>query len=122
MNRIALIALTLCFAASVALAHSSKTGVNGGLQVDAGAYHVEALADGTVLQVWLRNHSDKPVSSAGYKGAAILVIGGKPQRITLAPAGENKLSGTSEMPLPAALKGAVQITAPTGSTVQAKFE
>jgi hypothetical protein len=121
MNRI-LVALTLCFAASLAVAHASRTGVNGGLQVDAGGYHVEALSDGTVLQVWLRDQSDKPVSSAGYKGTAIFVIGGKPQRITLAPAGENRLSGTSEMPLPAALRGAVQITTPAGSTLQAKFE
>jgi hypothetical protein len=122
MNRRALLALTLSFAASVAFAHGAKTGVNGGPQVEAGSYHVEALADGTILQVWLRDRSDKPVSSVGFKGTAIFVIGGKPRRIPLAPAGDNKLTGTSQAPLSAALQGAVQITSPAGSTVQAKFE
>jgi hypothetical protein len=32
------------------------------------------------------------------------------------------LSGTASVSLPADLKGAVQITLPTGGTVQAKFE
>jgi hypothetical protein len=107
---------------AVASAHGPKIGVNGGPQADAGSYHVEALGQGTILQIWLRDHSNKPVSSVGYKGTAIFMIGGKPQRIPLAPAGDNKLTGRSEVQIPAALKGAVQITTPTGSTVQAKFE
>jgi hypothetical protein len=74
-----------------------------------------------MLQVFLRDHSDKDVASAGFKGTAILVVGGKPQRIPLTPAGANKLSGTSSVALPKEPKGAVQITTPTGSTVQAKF-
>jgi len=123
MTRRALVASAVIVAATaVAFAHGPKTGVNGGPQADAGSYHVEALGQGTILQIWLRDHSDKPVSSVGYKGTAIFLIGGKPQRIPLAPAGDNKLTGTSDVPLPTALKGAVQITTPTGSTVQAKFE
>jgi hypothetical protein len=38
------------------------------------------------------------------------------------PAGTNKLSGTSPVALPKEPKGAVQITTPTGSTLQAKFQ
>jgi hypothetical protein len=123
MTRGALLASTVIVAASgLAFAHGPKIGANGGPQVDAGSYHVEALAQGTILQISLRDRSGSPVSSVGYKGTAIFVIGGKAQRIPLAPAGENKLTGASEVPLPATLKGAVQITTPTGSTVQAKFE
>jgi hypothetical protein len=75
-----------------------------------------------VLQVYLKDHSDKTVSSSGFKGTAIFVVNGKAERITLTPAGENQLKGTSSVDLPAELKGAVQITTPTGSTVQAKFK
>lgn len=108
-------------AAPIASAHAPKVGANGGAQADAGSFHVEVLPQGSSLQVFLRDHSDKAVSTVGYKGLAIFVIEGKPQRIPLTPAGENKLTGTSAVTLPSEPKGAVQITTPSGSTVQAKF-
>jgi hypothetical protein len=116
------VAVALLAAPALVLAHSPKVGANGGAQVDAGSYHVELVPDGTTLQVFLRDHSDKEVASAGFKGTAIFVVGGKPQRIPLTPAGTNKLTGTSPVALPKEPKGAVQITTPTGSTVQAKFQ
>ena len=82
---------------------------------------MEVVAKGTSLQVFLRDHSDKVVLTDGYKGTAIFVVDGKPQRIPLAPAGDNALTGTSTVTIPREPKGAVQITTPTGSTVQAKF-
>ena len=102
-------------------AHAPKVGANGGPQADAGSFHVEVVAKGTSLQVFLRDHSDKVVLTDGYKGTAIFVVDGKPQRIPLAPAGDNALTGTSTVTIPREPKGAVQITTPTGSTVQAKF-
>ena len=82
---------------------------------------MEVVPKGTTLQVFLRDHSDKAVTTDGFKGTAIFVIEGKPQRIPLTSAGENRLSGTSSVNLPANPKGAVQITTPSGSTMQAKF-
>ena len=105
-----------------AQAHAPKIGANGGKQADAGNYHVEILPRGTRLRVYVRAHDgDKPVSTNGFKGVAIFVVGGKPQRIALVPAGDNALEGEGEVPLPASPAGAVQITTPTGSTIQAKF-
>lgn len=122
MKMIRITALAI-FAAIVspALAHAPKVGVNGGPQADAGSFHVEVVSEGTRLQIFLRDHSDKSVSTDGYKGTAIFVIDNKPERIPLVPAGANKMTGTSAVPLPAEPKGAVQVTTPTGSTVQAKF-
>jgi hypothetical protein len=119
--RIMLFAMALSVASGQALAHSTKTGVNGGRQTDAGNYHVEILPNGTTLRILLRDHGDRSVSTTGFKGTAILVVNGRPQRITLAPAGENALQGEASEPLPAEPTGAVQITTPTGATVQAKF-
>jgi hypothetical protein len=121
LTHIAAAALSIAIA-SAALAHSPKIGANGGRQADAGHFHVEVVPHGTMLQVFLRDHGDKAVLSAGFKGTAILVIEGKPQRVSLAPAGENKLTGTSAVSIPSEPKGAVQITTPTGSTFQAKFD
>jgi len=107
--------------ATPAFAHAPKMGAHGGAQTDAGSFHVEVVPQGTVLQVYLRDHADKAVETGGFKGTAIFVVDGKPQRIPLAPAGENRLTGTSAVTLPGEPKGAVQITAPDGRTVQAKF-
>ena len=111
----------LLAAPSIVLAHGPEIGVNGGAQADAGSFHVEIVPQGPSLKVFLRDHSDKAVTTDGFKGTAIFVIEGKPQRISLTPAGENRLSGTSPVTLPAKPKGAVQITTPSGSTLQAKF-
>ena len=115
------IAAVLLVAISTAFAHAPKVGANGGPQTDAGSFHVEVVPKGTILQVYLRDHSDKAVQSDGFKGTAIFVVDGKPLRINLSPSGENKLTGESSVELPNEPKGALQITTPTGSTVQAKF-
>ena len=105
-----------------ASAHGPKVGQNGGPQEDAGSFHVEVVPKGTLLQIYLKDHSNKVVNTNGFKGTAIFTINGKVERIILTPAGENQLKGTSSVDLPAEPKGAVQITTPTGSTVQAKFK
>ena len=70
------VAAALTTATFAALAHAPKVGVHGGPQVDAGSFHVEIVPRGTLLQVYLRDHSDKAVSTQGWKGIAILTIGG----------------------------------------------
>jgi hypothetical protein len=108
--------------ATSALAHGPNKGVNGGPQVDAGDYHVEIVAENTMLSVYLSDRDDKPVDTKGHRATGIFVIQGKSQRIELQPESANKLVGKSSVPLPATPTGAVQITLPTGKTVQAKFE
>ena len=102
-----------------AVAHETK-GPNGGKVVDAGEYHVELVAKDVNVAVFVTDGSDKPVPATGFKGTAILVVDGKPQRITLEPQGAN-LTGKAAVALPAEPKGAVQLTTPAGSTVQGKF-
>jgi hypothetical protein len=112
-------ALTLTAAAH---AHGPDKGKNGGRQVDAGSYHVELVAKDKALSIYISDESEKPVDAKGFTAAGIFVVGGKAQRIELKLDTANKLSGTASVPLPADLKGAVQITLPAGGTVQAKFE
>ena len=118
-----LLALTAALVlATTAYAHGPEKGKNGGRQVDAGDYHVEMLAQATNLAIYISDKNDKPVDAKGFKATGIFVVSGTPQRIELKPDTANKLSGTAALPLPTDLKGAVQITLPTGGTVQAKFE
>ncbi len=116
------VAIAALVLATATYAHGPDKGKNGGRQVDAGNYHVEMVTRDTTLAIYISDDNDKPVDAKGFKATGIFVVSGKPQRIELKPETANKLSGASSVPLPAALKGAVQITLPTGGTVQAKFE
>jgi hypothetical protein len=117
----AVLVLAAFLSATTAYAHGPASGPNGGPQVDAGDFHIEAVAQGTSLAVYVRDAGDKPVPTDGFKGTAIFVVDGKPQRIVLAPGGENRLTGTSTAPLTAP-KGAVQISTSDGKSIQGKFE
>ena len=117
-----LILLAALLMATGAWAHGPSTGPNGGRQVDAGDYHVEMVVKNTALAVFLRDSNDKPVDAAGTRAIGVFVVDGKPQRIELKADSANKLTGAATVPLPATLRGAVQITLPSGKTVQAKFD
>jgi hypothetical protein len=117
-----LLTAALAILPSGSFAHAPKVGENGGAQTDAGSFHVELVAKETNIDVYLRDHSNKAVATVDFKGAAIFVIDGKPLRIELAPAGDNRLTGTAAVALPQPLKGAVLITTPSGSTARGKFQ
>ncbi len=123
MKKLVLALSFLAMAASTALAHDPATGPNGGLKVDAGnRYHAELVARGTPdIVLFLYDANDKPIASTGFRGNAILVIDGKTQRFELQPADGSRLVGTAPVAVPAGVKGAVQLTAPDGTTAQAKF-
>lgn len=114
--------LGLAIGAGPAFAHEPAKGPNGGLQVDAGAYHAELVANGTpAVAMFLADAEGKAIPAAGFKANAIFVVDGKSQRFTFEPAEGSKLVGTAPVPIPVGVKGAVQLTAPDGKTGQAKF-
>ena len=121
MNLKSLILVSLLAVAFPASAHEVEKGPNGGRVADAGTYHVELVAEDNTVDVFLTGAGDKPVSAAGFKGTAILVVNGKAQRIVLEAAGDAKLTGKAGVVLPAQPKGAVQLTAPDGKTASAKY-
>ena len=106
---------------SLACAHEA-TGPNGGRLVDAGKLHVELVATGKVVNVFVTDANDKPVPIDGFKGTAVLIVGGKPQRVTLEPVSVNRLSGAAAVDIPGAVKGAVQLQLPGGASVQGRFQ
>lgn len=107
-------------AALPAAAHQPQPS-HGGRLVNAGPFHVELVAKDKAVEVFLLGHNDKPMDLNGFKGVAIFNLGGKTERVTLAPSGGN-LSGTAATALSADPKGAVQLTAPDGKTTTAKFD
>ena len=116
--------LTFCAALLAALpanAHEPKS-AHGGRVSDAGAYHAELVVKDSAIEVFLTGEGDRPIDPKGFKGVAIFNVGGKAERIPLAPSEKNTLSGTAPADLPAKPKGAVQFTAPDGKTATAKFD
>ena len=116
-----LLAVTLAAMVLPAGAHDS-TGPNGGQMTDAGNLHVEVVTRAETVQVFLGDGAGKPLSTVGYKGLAILLVGDKVARIPLQPEGTNRLTGVAVAPFAAPIKGAIQITGPDGATVQASFK
>ncbi|NGM34386.1 hypothetical protein G4G93_10670 [Methylobacterium sp. DB0501] len=112
-------AIALPFCAHQACAHEGN-GDKGGRIVDAGPYHIELVTKDRRVEVWVYDAKEKAVSPAGFKGTAILVVGGKPARVVLTPA-EARLTGEAEVSLGANPKGVVQITGPDGAAASGKF-
>jgi hypothetical protein len=106
-----------------ALAHDPKPRYGGRVE-HAGNFHVEFVAKGKAVEAYLLGHDDKPMKADGYKGVAIIVIGGKSERIPLTVADSkdgNRLTGEAPIELPAAPRGVVQITNPAGTAASARF-
>ena len=121
-KKAAALAFAVVLAAVPAAAHEAGKGHNGGQRVDAGKYHAELVVDGTAnVVVYLSDENDKPIPAAGFKANATFVLGGKAARFALAPTEGSKLVGTAPAPVKRGVKGAVQLTAPDGSTAQAKY-
>lgn len=121
-NTLAALALGVLLFGGPGLAHEATKGPNGGLQVDAGIWHAELVANGTAtVTIFLADADGKAIPAAGFKANAIFVVDGKPQRFTLEAADGSRLVGTAPVGVPAGVKGAVQLTAPDGKTGQAKF-
>jgi hypothetical protein len=113
------IVLSAILAPLAAEAHDPKAR-HGGQIAHAGNYHVELVTKGATVEAFLIGHDDKPIQPNGYKGVAILVVDGKSQRVPLAPA-DNRLKGDAAADLPKNPRSVVQITGPSGVTVNAKF-
>jgi hypothetical protein len=116
-----LLAVSALIVALPVFAHEVAKGPHGGRVAEAGDYHVELVAAESLIEVFLTDASDKPVAPTGFKGVAILVIGGKSARVSLEPTNGAKLSGRAASAVPTDPKGVVQITAPGGKTTQARF-
>lgn len=122
MNKF-LSALGICMLIiSPAFAHEPRPGPNGGLMVDAGNYHTELILEGSEnVTLLLFDANDQPVESAGFKANAILIINGKAVRFSLQPADGQTMLGKAPSAVEPGVKGAIQITLPDGSAVQAKY-
>jgi hypothetical protein len=117
-----LLALAAAAFGSTVSAHEVAKGPNGGPVVDVSGHHVEMVAKGTELVLFLTDEAEKPLASAGAKSPrAIVQDGGKTATVPLNPAEPNRLIGTLAQPLSKGARVVVSVTMPDGRAVQARF-
>lgn len=105
-----------------AAAHELVRGPNGGPLADSSGHHVEMVAKGTDLVLFLTGNGEEPISSAGAKNArATVQDGGKVTTVPLRPAEPNKLVGALAAPLGKGARVVVSATMADGHVVQARF-
>jgi hypothetical protein len=114
-------AFAFILATAPAFAHDSK-GPNGGRITDLGRFHAELTTKGNTVELYVTDSANKAMAMDGYKGLAVIVVGGKSERIDLAPVRGNKLAGTATVAIPPNAKGVVRLNAPNGNTSQAEFD
>lgn len=114
--------LALFAMATATSAHELAKGPNGGPMVDVAGHHVEMVAKGTELVLYLSDAADKPLASAGTKAArAIIQDSGRTATVALAAVAPNKLVGTLAQPLGTGAKIVVSATLADGHALQARF-
>ena len=117
-----ILALAISALPLVATGHEMAKGPNGGPVVDSAGHHVEMVARGTELVLFLTAEADAAHPSGGAKNArAIVQDGGKTVTVQLQAADPNRLVGTLAAPLSKGARVVVTATLADGHAVQARF-
>ena len=126
-------ATALMFVGSGAFAHDDGaldkiSGPNGGQLRMAGGYHFELViakdskdAKDNPVTVYLTDHGEKKVPSAGATGTAMILAAKSKITVPLAPSGENKLTGIGRYASDPQMKVVVSVTFASAKAEQARF-
>lgn len=108
-------------AASPAFAHANHgEPMHGGVVAEAGMFQGELVAKGNQFTVHITDHG-APVSTAGAQAKATVLAGTEKVEFALAPAGENRLAGTSALPLPSGARAVVAVKLADGRAGSLRF-
>ena len=125
MVRALLIVLSVIWAAA-APAHTDEyfdknPGPHGGQTRMAGPYHLELVAGSSELTLYVTDHANTPIESAGGSAKAILTSGKQRYVIVLVPAGDNVLKGSGEFKLSKSTNVSMLVKLPDGEPQRATF-
>ncbi|HML43286.1 MULTISPECIES: hypothetical protein [Hyphomicrobium] len=110
---------SLALADEVAHDHEAK---HGGILVHNGHHHLELVAKGNTLELFVRHEDGKVEDVSGAKASATVLAGGKTEVVTLAPSGENGLKGTGGFDAGKGTTVVVNLTMPGHETEQIRFK
>jgi hypothetical protein len=109
--------------ASPALAEDYEKGPHGGLMLDVAGIDAELLTSGTKVTINVFD-ADKPVPlpTKGYTAAVLIVGGGGRETVTLAPSGDNSLTGDAKAAIAPDATVTLTIRTAAGKSGQVKFK
>jgi hypothetical protein len=122
MRFIALLAAGLMLATPV-LAEDYEKGPNGGLMLDVAGIDAELLTSGTKVTINVFDaNKPTPVATKGYTGAVLIVSGKARETVTLAPSGDNSLTGDAKAAIAPDATVTLTIRTAAGKSGQVKFK
>ena len=101
--------------------HGAHKGPNGGVVQDIADVHAELVRAGSTVTVNILNESNKPISSKGFSGSALIVTGADRETVTLMPSGDSALKGEAKKPIAPNAAITIVIRTASGKSGQAKY-
>jgi hypothetical protein len=124
MKVVLLLAATALLWSGSALAqhkHGDAKGPNGGPMQDIAGVHAELVTAGTAVTLNIFDEANKPVSTKGFSGSALIVAGPDRETVILAPSGENALKGEAKKAIAGGAAITVVVKTAAGKSGQARF-
>jgi hypothetical protein len=110
-------------ALNTAMAVAGEKGPRGGHVVDVDRYHLELVADGQELRLFLSDTKDRAIPAAGASAKATVISAGGKSTVELKPAGENVLKGSGTFARSQTMKVDVVLSLPgSPAPIVAKFQ
>lgn len=128
IRRIALSLAALTLGAGIALAgegheHAHDEGAkHGGVVEHSGHHHVELVAKGGTIELYVTNEDGKEEDASAAKASATVLADGKTEQVALAPAGGNGLKGAGGFNAGKGTTVVVSLTMPGHETEQVRFK
>lgn len=124
LKKLLLVPLAIVLAVGVAAAedvhdHDPK---HGGVVVHSGHHHLELVAAGASIELFVTDVAGEPEDVAAARASATVLADGKTEQVALAPSGANRLKGvrsTSEGKIAAVI---VSLTLPGHEAEQVRFQ
>lgn len=99
--------------------HSAK---HGGVVEHSGHHHLELVAKGNEIQLYVTNEEGKEEDTSAAKASATVLAGGKTEQVTLASAGGNVLKGAGGFNAATGTTIVISLTMPDHDTEQVRFK
>jgi hypothetical protein len=121
-RRIVPLVLGLWLVAAAAAAHAPGRGPNGGqVQHLGNNTHVEVVASGNTLRLYVSTPDDKPLPVDGATATATVLVDGRTEKVQLHPAGGNVMQGSGQFSARTGMKVVVAIAMPGQRPAQGRF-
>lgn len=99
--------------------HGAK---HGGVVEHSGHHHLELVAKGNTIELYVTNEDGKQEAVAAAKATATVLADGKTEQVALAPASGNTLKGTGGFNAGSGTTVVISLTMPEHETEQVRFK